>query len=67
MSSISCLNGVFLKTSENFIIFPLEAPWVKLKPEFIPAMIFAYPYNIFQFWKSLLPALYDNERKPPGK
>ncbi len=46
---------------------PLEAFWVKLRLGFILAMIFAYPYNIFQFWKFLLPALYDNERKSLGK
>ncbi len=46
---------------------PLEVFWVKLKLGFILAIILAYPYNIFQLWKFLLPALYGHERRALGR
>lgn len=42
---------------------PLEVFWVQLKLALIISLILAYPWNIYQVWKFLLPALYNNERQ----
>ena len=42
---------------------PMEVFIVRLKMALILALIAAYPWNIYQVWTFLLPALYRNERK----
>ena len=45
---------------------PMEVFWVQLKLAFVLALAAAYPWNIHQIWKFLLPALYRDERKALG-
>lgn len=45
---------------------PMEVFWVQLKLALILALVLAYPWNIFQLWRFLLPALYQGERKALG-
>ncbi len=45
---------------------PLEVFWVQLKLSLVLALAMAYPWNIFQIWHFLLPALYRKERKVLG-
>ena len=41
---------------------PMEVFWVQLKLAFVLSLVLAYPWNIWQLWRFLLPALYKNER-----
>ena len=43
---------------------PMEVFWVQLKLALILAL--AYPWNMLQLWRFLLPALYDGERRVLG-
>ncbi len=45
---------------------PMEVFWVQLKLALILALVLAYPWNIVQVWRFLLPALYREERKALG-
>lgn len=45
---------------------PLEVFWVQLKLALILALVMAYPWNLLQVWRFLLPALYREERKAFG-
>ncbi len=45
---------------------PMEVFWVQLKLAFVLALAGAYPWNILQIWRFLLPALYSNERRALG-
>ncbi len=45
---------------------PMEVFWVQLKLALILALVMAYPWNVFQLWRFLLPALYRGERKALG-
>ncbi len=42
---------------------PMEVFWTQLNLSLILALLMAYPWNIWQFWKFLLPALYEGEAK----
>lgn len=42
---------------------PMEVFFVQLKIALVTALCAAYPWNVLQIWRFLLPALYDNERK----
>ena len=45
---------------------PMEVLFVKLKLALVLALVIAYPWNIFQVWEFLLPALYKDERRALG-
>ena len=45
---------------------PMEVFWVQLKLALILALVMAYPWNLLQVWRFLLPALYREERKAFG-
>lgn len=45
---------------------PMEVFWVQLKLAFILSLAAAYPWNIYQIWKFLLPGLYRSERRALG-
>lgn len=45
---------------------PMEVFWVQLKLALILALALAYPWNMLQLWRFLLPALYDGERRVLG-
>ena len=45
---------------------PMEVFWVQLKLALILALALAYPWNMLQLWRFLLPALYDEERRVLG-
>lgn len=45
---------------------PMEVFWVQLKLGLILALILAYPWNLLQIWRFLLPALYQEEQKLLG-
>ncbi|MBS1369247.1 MAG: twin-arginine translocase subunit TatC [Lentisphaeria bacterium] len=45
---------------------PMEVFWVQLKLALILALVLAYPWNVLQVWRFLLPALYDGERRVLG-
>lgn len=45
---------------------PMEVFWVQLKLALILALALAYPWNMLQLWRFLLPALYDGERRALG-
>ena len=45
---------------------PMEFFWVQLKLALILALVMAYPWNILQIWRFLLPALYKEERHAFG-
>ena len=45
---------------------PMEAFWVQLKLALVMALMMAYPWNIFQIWRFVLPALYRKERRALG-
>ena len=45
---------------------PMEVFWVQLKLALVLAMALAYPWNILQVWRFLLPALYREERRTLG-
>ncbi|MDD3885953.1 MAG: twin-arginine translocase subunit TatC [Victivallaceae bacterium] len=45
---------------------PMEVFWVHLKLGLILALAMAYPWNIWQLWRFLLPALYRGERRALG-
>ena len=45
---------------------PMEVFWVQLKLALILALALAYPWNMLQLWRFLLPALYDGERRTLG-
>ena len=45
---------------------PMEVFWVQLKLALILALVLAYPWNVLQVWRFLLPALYDGERRALG-
>ena len=45
---------------------PMEVLWVRLRLALIAALLDAYPWNILQLWRFLLPALYKRERKALG-
>ncbi len=42
---------------------PMEVFWTQLNLSLILALLLSYPWNIFQVWKFLLPALYKEEAK----
>jgi sec-independent protein translocase protein TatC len=42
---------------------PMEVFIVQLKLALVLALVFAFPWNIWQLWRFLLPALYANERR----
>ncbi len=42
---------------------PMEVFWTQLNLSLILAMFLAYPWNVWQIWKFLLPALYKEEAK----
>ena len=42
---------------------PMEVFWTQLNLSLILAILLAYPWNIWQIWKFLLPALYKEEAK----
>ena len=42
---------------------PMEVFWTQLNLSLILAMFLAYPWNMWQIWKFLLPALYKEEIK----
>ena len=42
---------------------PMEVFWTQLNLSLILAMFLAYPWNIWQVWKFLLPALYKEEAR----
>ena len=44
----------------------MEVLWVRLRLALIAALLAAYPWNILQLWRFLLPALYKRERKALG-
>ena len=44
----------------------MEVFWVQLKLALILALVMAYPWNLLQVWRFLLPALYREERKAFG-
>ena len=46
-----------------YFFTPMEVFIVQLKLALVLALAAAYPWNVFQFWKFLLPALYEKERK----
>lgn len=45
---------------------PMEVFWVQLKLALILALALAYPWNMLQLWRFLLPALYAGERRVLG-
>lgn len=45
---------------------PMEVFWVQLKLALVLALMMAYPWNIFQIWRFVLPALYRKERRALG-
>ena len=45
---------------------PMEVLWVRLRLALIAALLAAYPWNILQLWRFLLPGLYKRERKALG-
>lgn len=45
---------------------PMEVFWVQLKLALVLALALAYPWNILQVWRFLLPALYREERRALG-
>ena len=45
---------------------PMEVFWVQLKLALVLALAAAYPWNILQVWKFVLPALYPAERRALG-
>jgi sec-independent protein translocase protein TatC len=42
---------------------PMEVFWTQLNLSLIIALLMAYPWNIWQIWKFLLPALYKEEAR----
>ena len=46
---------------------PMEVLFVRLKLALVLALVVAYPWNIFQVWRFLLPALYKDERRALGR
>ena len=42
---------------------PMEVFWTQLNLSLILALLLSYPWNIWQIWKFLLPALYKEEAK----
>ena len=42
---------------------PMEVFWTQLNLSLILALLLSYPWNIFQIWKFLLPALYKEEAR----
>ncbi len=50
--------------SLNLQIIELTAPFmIHMKMAFMCAIVLTFPYFIYQIWKFIAPALYDNERK----
>ena len=45
---------------------PMEVFWVRLKLSLVLALALAYPWNMLQIWKFILPALYPKERHALG-
>ena len=45
---------------------PMEVFWMQLKLALILALGIAYPWNVWQLWRFLLPALYKGERRVLG-
>ena len=45
---------------------PMEVLFVRLKLALVLALAVAYPWNILQVWRFLLPALYKEERRALG-
>lgn len=41
---------------------PMEVFWVQLQLALVLALIFAYPWNLYQLWRFFAPALYPSER-----
>ena len=46
-----------------YYFLPMEAFWVRLKLSLVVALAVAYPWNVVQLWKFVLPALYPKERR----
>lgn len=42
---------------------PMEVFWTQLNLSLFIALLLAFPWNIWQLWKFLLPALYDSEAR----
>ena len=42
---------------------PMEVFFVRLKMALVLALALAYPWNVYQMWQFLLPALYEGERR----
>lgn len=42
---------------------PMEVFFVQLRLALVIALVLAYPWNVAQLWRFLLPALYKNERR----
>ena len=49
-----------------YFFTPMEVFMIQLKLGFVLALAAAYPWNVFQLWKFLMPALYEKERKMLG-
>ena len=46
---------------------PMEVFWVRLKLALVLALAAAYPWNVWQLWSFVLPALYPGERRAFGR
>ena len=61
------VRGCFPESAGTLHYFaPMEVLWVRLRLALIAALLAAYPWNILQLWRFLLPALYKRERKALG-
>ena len=56
----------FPKGMSLYYFSPMEAFWVQLKLSLVLALVLAYPWNILQLWKFVIPALYPKERRAIG-
>lgn len=46
---------------------PMEVFWVQLKLALVLSLAAAYPWNVWQLWSFVLPALYPRERRAFGR
>lgn len=51
---------------ELYFFSPMEAFWAQLKLALVMALALTYPWNVFQLWKFVHPALYPKERRALG-
>ncbi len=56
----------FPKGMSLYYFSPMEAFWVQLKLALVLALVLAYPWNMLQLWRFVLPALYPKERRAIG-